>query len=413
MIPLQVFLQSTASIYRKPGWIPEFHIPSAWEIAQWSLRQVGLGGSSKLADGDYVFRANVEVCKPKSLFSFAVDKDEQAESRDILKKLSTTINSSTPTSQVYSLECFKHAFTLSPSHPQGLSDTDVNVILIHLSRDLRACAVFPPSSINDMTIIKFSLPGSSSPPAKLTEQDTALAQLLTLRLTLTGQIKTLDARLAALEVKIRSSVSGSSKSPVEKESTLGLLRMRKNLASVLSSRQGSLHQVETVLQSIDDAATQVDLVRAMQNSSSVLHDLNRQVGGVEGVDKVMDGLREEMEAVEDVNKVMAEGNPDIDEGEIEDELEALLEQEQPKKAEPVTQSTEEMPEDAKLRPVERNTTQELKDALPNVPRTGFGPVERRKRREEGEAEEMEKRLSVMSLEDQTAQDNESRKELEA
>lgn len=61
MITLNDFLASTAGIYKKPGWLPQFHIPTAWELARWSLRQLGFGGSSSLGEKDFVVRANVEV----------------------------------------------------------------------------------------------------------------------------------------------------------------------------------------------------------------------------------------------------------------------------------------------------------------------------------------------------------------
>lgn len=61
MIPLNHFLASTANIYKKPGWLPQFHIPSAWEVAKWGLRQLGFGSSNTLGEKDFVVRANVEV----------------------------------------------------------------------------------------------------------------------------------------------------------------------------------------------------------------------------------------------------------------------------------------------------------------------------------------------------------------
>jgi len=60
IIPLQEFLNSKTSIYAR-SWIPP--IPSAWDIAKWGFRQIGImgSGSSALAEGDYVVVANVEV----------------------------------------------------------------------------------------------------------------------------------------------------------------------------------------------------------------------------------------------------------------------------------------------------------------------------------------------------------------
>jgi len=59
MIPLKEFLNAKTSIYKK-SWI-NVPLPTPWQIAQWALRQIGLGSTNKAADGEYVIMANVEV----------------------------------------------------------------------------------------------------------------------------------------------------------------------------------------------------------------------------------------------------------------------------------------------------------------------------------------------------------------
>ena len=58
LVPLQDFLSAKKSIYSK-SWVP-----SAWQVVNWGLRQIGIGGAAgedKLAVGDFVVMANVEV----------------------------------------------------------------------------------------------------------------------------------------------------------------------------------------------------------------------------------------------------------------------------------------------------------------------------------------------------------------
>lgn len=59
LIPLNDFLNAKNSIYSK-SWIP-----SPWQVVSWGLKQIGigglLGGEDKLAVGNFVVMANVEV----------------------------------------------------------------------------------------------------------------------------------------------------------------------------------------------------------------------------------------------------------------------------------------------------------------------------------------------------------------
>lgn len=60
MVPLKEFLDSKTSLYHK-SWVPK--LPSAWDVARWGLKRIGLVGSNgdKLTEGDVVVMANVEA----------------------------------------------------------------------------------------------------------------------------------------------------------------------------------------------------------------------------------------------------------------------------------------------------------------------------------------------------------------
>lgn len=149
----------------------------------------------------------------------------------------------------------------------------------------------------------------------------------------------------------------------------------------------------------------------MKESTSVLRQLNEQVGGVEGVDRVMDALREEREMVEVIGGVINENNVSaegVDEEEVEREFEALMERERPKTVESVQGAEKVDAAVEQASETERAREQQEEQAtlqLPDVPTTepaiaevGFQAVER-PRRERSE-EEMEKRLSAMSLDEE-------------
>lgn len=161
-----------------------------------------------------------------------------------------------------------------------------------------------------------------------------------------------------------------------------------------------------MISSIDDAATNAEIVASMKESSAVLKQLNEQVGDVEGVDAVMEGVREERERVEEiVSTVNQEGREGVDEGEVEEELETLMEQERPKKQEerPAMESPIECGAIAKSSTEKAQRPQDEQTiGLPDVPTSEPGALEvpiRERVREAIEEDYMEKRLSLMSLDE--------------
>jgi charged multivesicular body protein 7 len=83
---------------------------------------------------------------------------------------------------------------------------------------------------------------------------------------------------------------------------------------------------------IEQAADQVELVRVMEASSRVLGSQNKEVGGVERVEGVVDRLREEMEKTDEVGQVVGEfGKEGVGEGEVDDELEVMEREERERK----------------------------------------------------------------------------------
>lgn len=75
---------------------------------------------------------------------------------------------------------------------------------------------------------------------------------------------------------------------------------------------------------IDQAATQVEMVRVMQASASVLRQLHAEIGSVERVQDVVEALREEMGNVDEVGRVIGQDAVGaVDEEEVEREFRAL------------------------------------------------------------------------------------------
>ena len=292
LIPLAEFLAAKKSVYHK-SWVP-----SPWQVVSWGLKQLGVGGSGssdQLSVGDFVVMANVE-----------------AAAQAIINQVAQ--QSTSLTSRIYSRTLFEPTFAHSlPDSQTPLSSTDISILLTYLSRD-------KPALSQHGSTIKFAPPGTTHPDP-VTEQDVTVANLRTLITSLQTQVDALTSKAADLERAARACIADKRLTQAKAH-----LRSKKLAATALEQRVATLTQLEDTLGAIETAADQVAIVQAMRESSVVLRNLHKEVGGVEGVEGVVERLREEMENVDEVNRVVQEGNVAagrIDEGEVEDELEEM------------------------------------------------------------------------------------------
>ena len=138
------------------------------------------------------------------------------------------------------------------------------------------------------------------------------------------QCTTLSTRITTLAARASSSVKTGNR-----VSALSALRSKKLAEKNLEQRSDTLHKLEEVYTRIEQAVDQVEIVRVMDASAGVLRSLSKKVGGVENVENVIERLQEEMGKVDEVGKVLEEplNAGAVDEGEIDDELEALEQEE--------------------------------------------------------------------------------------
>lgn len=92
-----------------------------------------------------------------------------------------------------------------------------------------------------------------------------------------------------------------------------------------------------MLLGVEQAASDAQIIKTLEGGATALEKLNKEIGGIEKVEKIMDRVRDGMEESEEVGKVIAElGSSRVDEVEIEEEFDELLkaeEEEQQKKRE--------------------------------------------------------------------------------
>lgn len=220
--------------------------------------------------------------------------------------------STSNTSRIFSQELFASTFA-SCIGVESFSSNDLSVLLIHLARDRSAIAFSP-----DTHTIKFKSPAEPE-PSPITPEDVNIASIRALISSIEPQIEQLTARISELERTAKEAVAKKNLT-----SAKTALRSKKLVDTKLQQRTATLTQLEEVYAKIEQAADQVEMVRVMEASSQTLRSLNKQTGGVERVQDVMDGLREETMNVEEIGRIVNEGSAgEVDEGEVEDELEEL------------------------------------------------------------------------------------------
>lgn len=299
LIPLHDFVSSQQSIYYK-SWRS---IP--WNIAAWGFTQLGLtgaftfGSDDRLPGGQFVVIANLEEASKA-----VVEQTSALNSR--FERTFTKVQ-------------FETEFRDSILKGHRLSETDMQVLLKFMSRD-QGLLLF------DGKTIKIKNPGVQE--MAITAEDETIASLKELTEYLEHQTAVLEKKIEELTITAKEAVTKKNR-----VSALAALKSKKLAEASLQKRFATLNQLEEVSAKIEQAADNVQLVKVMGASTDVLKSLNAQVGGAEGVEEVVDHLREQIGQADEVSSILAEQGPVVDEGEIDDELEVMLEEEKKKEQE--------------------------------------------------------------------------------
>ena len=261
------------------------------------------------------------------------------------------------TSRIFTRELFASQVATALGN-DAISKTDLDVLLLNLSRDSSTISYSPATGT-----VKLKSP-TETKPSPITPEDTSIAELRALICNVEPQISNLTTQVSNLDAKAREAVTA--KNLVTAKSAL---RAKKLAETKLQQRSATLLQLEEVYAKIEQSVDQVEIVKVMEASSQTLKRLNAQTGGVEHVQDVMDGLKEEMTNADEIGTAINEVSAgEVDEAEVNDELEAL-----------------EKVEREKVEEVEREE-REKRDAVEKV---------EREKREAIEAEETRKKLAEL------------------
>ncbi|KAH7241785.1 Snf7-domain-containing protein [Fusarium tricinctum] len=328
-IPVTDFEKSQQSIYQR-SWAG---LP--WSVMSWTLRQLGVvdpsRGDDKLPTGQYVIIKNMEAAA-KELGDLMADKVSRFD-------------------RVFSRAQFQKAFSTALVKDQRLTDTDLDVLLKFLSRDKEVIEY-------DGTTIRIK---GSGEQGGITKDDAAIASLKELTESLKHQTDILNTRIDELSQTAKDAVTRKNR-----VSALAALKSKKIAETSLATRFATLNQLEEVAAKLEQAADNVQLVNVMEASSGALKSLNEQIGGADRVDAVMDRIREQTTATDEISAIMAESTGQmVDEGALDDELEAMEAQEREKEEE--KNKSREAEEQKAREEREAAEAQKKLDELPAVP----------------------------------------------
>ncbi|OBT85836.1 hypothetical protein VE02_06059 [Pseudogymnoascus sp. 03VT05] len=101
------------------------------------------------------------------------------------------------------------------------------------------------------------------------------------------------------------------------------LRRKKYQESLLAKTDAQLEQLEVLTSSVEFALVQKDVVFGLQEGTRVLKEIQREMGGLEQVEKLMGETAEAVAYQEEVSEMLGGKISNQDEDEVEDQLEAL------------------------------------------------------------------------------------------
>jgi charged multivesicular body protein 6 len=109
----------------------------------------------------------------------------------------------------------------------------------------------------------------------------------------------------------------------DKRKALLALRRKKYQESLLQKTDAQLAQLEILTNDVEFALIQKDVMYGLQQGTAVLKEIHKEMGGVEGVEKLLGESEEAREYQKEINEMLAGQISTQDEADVELELEAL------------------------------------------------------------------------------------------
>jgi len=109
-----------------------------------------------------------------------------------------------------------------------------------------------------------------------------------------------------------------------KPAAMQCLKNKKQLQAQYDTLAGQMSNLFGVTNSLENAVTNIEVVKANQNTSETMKEIFKEIGGIEKVEDLVDDVRDTMDKVNDVGNVLAQPLGDaMDDDELDDELNML------------------------------------------------------------------------------------------
>ncbi|KAE8147243.1 Snf7-domain-containing protein [Aspergillus avenaceus] len=109
----------------------------------------------------------------------------------------------------------------------------------------------------------------------------------------------------------------------DRKRALLALRRKKYQESLLTKSEQELDQLEQLINQVEFSLVQKDVLFGLQQGTQVLQAINQEMGGIEGVEKLMGETEEARAYQEEISLMLSGALSSQDEDEVADELAAL------------------------------------------------------------------------------------------
>ncbi|KAI9049911.1 hypothetical protein LZ554_006058 [Drepanopeziza brunnea f. sp. 'monogermtubi'] len=160
--------------------------------------------------------------------------------------------------------------------------------------------------------------GNTSSSTKISAQDKAILDMKNQR----DRLHQYQRRIVVLTDREKE-IAKQMLAKGDKPKALLALRRKKYQESLLEKTDAQLEQLEKLTSSVEFALVQKDVVFGLQQGTSVLQEIHKEMGGIEHVEKLMGETADAVAYQQEVSDMLGGRISNQDEDEVEDELAAL------------------------------------------------------------------------------------------
>ncbi|GAQ10988.1 charged multivesicular body protein 6 [Aspergillus lentulus] len=160
--------------------------------------------------------------------------------------------------------------------------------------------------------------GNTSSSHKISAQDRAILDLKNQR----DKLRQYQKRITVLTDR-ETAIAKECLARDDRRRALLALRRKKYQETLLSKTDAQLEQLEQLTSQVEFSLVQKDVLFGLQQGTKVLQAINKEMGGIEAVEKLMGETEEARAYQEEISQMLAGQLSNQDEDEVENELERL------------------------------------------------------------------------------------------